>query len=159
MASHSPPSIREIILQTKPFQSRSQEAVVGIYLAADRLRRHFQCAVKAYGISLQQYNVLRILRGAGADGMPTLSIPERMIERTPGITRLLDRLEARDLVERIRCEEDRRLVRVHITSEGLALLERLEGPLGKADHDALKMLTDDEQVELVRLLEVILAAT
>ena len=80
-----------------------------------------------------------------------------MVEQTPGITRLLDRLDARDLVGRIRCQEDRRLVRAHITSEGLALLKRLDGPLRKADREALKMLTDKEQTELVRLLEVILA--
>ena len=156
MSSQSPPTIREIIRQTKPFESRSQEVVLGIYLVADRLRRHFQCAIETEGTTLQQYNVLRILRGAGSQGMPTLSIPERMIEQTPGITRLLDRLEARGLVERIRCDEDRRLVRAHITADGLDLLQRMDAPLKQANQEALRMLSEDEKTELVRVLEVIL---
>lgn len=156
MASVSSLTIRQIIGQTKPFRSGSQEAVLGIFLVADRLRREFQRVVEPESLTMQQYNVLRILRGAGPEGIPTLTIPGRMIERTPGITRLLDRLEAKGLVERIRCEEDRRLVRASITSQGLDTLKRLDGPVGDADGRALGMLSENQRSELVRLLEVIL---
>ncbi len=158
MPSDSALSIREIISQTKPFRSRSHEAVLGVFMVADRLRRHFQQVVEPETLTMQQYNVLRILKGAGPKGTPTLSIPERMVERTPGITRLIDRLEAKGLVDRTRCEEDRRLVWASITPQGLDLLKRLDGPIDKADDEALRMLTVDEQDELVRLLEIILNA-
>ena len=150
-------TIRETIQQTKPFRSRSTEAVIGIYLVGDRLRRHFQGVVGPEDITSQQYNVLRILRGAGSQGLPTLSIPERMVEQTPGITRLLDRLEAKGLVERTRCDEDRRLVRAAITADGLAMLDRLDGPLEAADRAALQMLSDADMDELIRLLELVLS--
>ncbi len=78
--------------------------------AADRVRRHFQAILEPHGLTLQQFNVLRILRGAGEDGLPTLEVGQRMIEKTPGVTRLLDRLESKGWVTRERCRRDRRRV-------------------------------------------------
>ena len=79
-------TLREEIRQTKPFASPAQEAILGLYRTADLLQRTFAQIVEPRDISLQQYNVLRILRGAGKQGTPTLDIADRMIEKTPGIT-------------------------------------------------------------------------
>src|ERR1700745_3972622 len=92
-------NLREEIRQTKPFESPAQEAILGIYRTSDMLQRRFAQLVEPHGISLQQYNVLRILRGAGKEGTPTLDIADRMIEKTPGIPRLLVKLEATTLAQ------------------------------------------------------------
>lgn len=147
------PSIREEIRQTRPFPTRSDEAAVSLMRTADLLRRSISAVLDPRDITLQQYNVLRILRGAGERGLPTLEIAVRMIEQTPGITRLVDRLEAKQLVARERCATDRRQVFCRITTEGLALLERLDEPVGGADHAALASLSDHELAQLLELLE------
>jgi DNA-binding MarR family transcriptional regulator len=113
--------------------------------------------IEPAGVTLQQYNVLRILRGAGPEGLPTLEIAERMIEQAPGITRLLDRLEAKDLVHRERCPDDRRQVTCRINEDGLALLARLDKVVNSADELLLPRLTPAEQRQLVRLLDRIRA--
>ena len=87
--------------QTKGFSSVEQEAALGLLRTADTIRRHYSEALSDHGITLQQYNVLRILRGAGEAGLPTLEIGERMLDRTPGVTRLVDRLVKKGLVERV----------------------------------------------------------
>ena len=102
--------IQRALQQRRPFRSTSQEAILGLLMVADGLKRDFGALTDPYGITQQQYNVLRILRGAGTDGLPTLSIADRMVERTPGITRLIDRLVAKGLVRRERSAEDRRLL-------------------------------------------------
>src|SRR5215468_993641 len=117
-----PKTLREEIRQSKPFESSAQEAILALYRTTDQLQRRFSKLVEPHGISLQQYNVLRILRGAGKQGTPTLEIADRMIEQTPGITRLLDKLERKKLVRRERCPEDRRQVLCWITKQGLDLL-------------------------------------
>src|SRR3954464_3107042 len=114
------------IRQGKPFRSRGQEVVVALLRTADLVRRTVGRALEPHDITLQQYNVLRILRGAGDEGLPTLEIAERMIEHAPGVTRLLDRLQAKALVRRHRWADDRRQIRCWITPPGLALLDRLE---------------------------------
>src|SRR3954466_7364516 len=98
-----PTHIAQEIKQTRPFRTQREEASVALLRTADLLRRMIGTVVEPRGITAQQYNVLRILRGAGDDGLPTLDIAERMIEQTPGITRLMDRLEAKKLVVRKRC--------------------------------------------------------
>jgi DNA-binding MarR family transcriptional regulator len=105
-----------------------------------------------HGITSQQYNVLRILRGAGPGGLPTLDIAERMIDHTPGITRLLDRLEVKKLVRRERPSGDRRQVLCYVTKAGLELLSELDTPLKNQANQALRMLNDSELDELIRLL-------
>src|ERR1700751_4329619 len=137
----APMSLREEIRQTKPFESPAQEAILSVYRTSDMFQRRFVKVVEPHGISLQQYNVLRILRGAGKEGTPTLDIAERMIEKTPGITRLLDKLEAKHLVRRRRCPEDRRQVLCWITEAGLNLLADLDKPMTQAGNNALQSLT------------------
>ena len=154
-AQKKPKSLREEIRQTKPFDSPAQEAILGLYRTVDVLRRRFSNLVEPRGISLQQYNVLRILRGAGKTGTPTLDIADRMIEQTPGITRLLDKLEAKQLVRRERCSEDRRQVLCWITNAGLRLLADLDQPLSASGAAAMEPLTNPELRALISQLEII----
>src|SRR5690606_687467 len=105
------------------------------------------------GISGQQYNVLRILRGALPEPLPTMEIAARMMEQTPGITRLLDRLEEKGLVRRERCGEDRRRVLCSITEEGVDLVDSLDAPVERADRDLLGVLGEAELRRLIALLD------
>jgi DNA-binding MarR family transcriptional regulator len=147
--------LREEIRQSKPFASSAQEAILALYRTSDMLRRRFSQIVEPRGISLQQYNVLRILRGAGETGTPTLDIADRMIEMTPGVTRLLDKLEAKKLVQRERCPEDRRQVLCWITESGLRLLAELDKPMTTAGVKSMEPLPTAEQRTLIRTLEKI----
>jgi MarR family transcriptional regulator, organic hydroperoxide resistance regulator len=146
------------IRQTKPFASAADEAVVTLLGTADRVRGALAGVVEAQGITLQQYNVLRILRGAGPDGLPTLDIAARMIEHSPGITRLLDRLEAQRLVRRVRCPEDRRQVLCHASPLALRLLAELDTPMAEAGRRTLASLDRAQTGELVRLLDAVRAS-
>jgi len=146
-------SLRAEIRQSKPFQSPAQEAILALFRTSDLLERRLAQLVEPRGISLQQYNVLRILRGAGQEGTPTLEIADRMIQKAPGITRLLDKLAAKRLVRRERCSEDRRQVLCWITDAGLRLLADLEQPMAKSGARAMDPLTAAEQRHLIAMLE------
>lgn len=139
--------------QNKPFPSKAQEAAVALLRTADVLRRFIAVIIEPKGITSQQYNVLRILRGAGERGLPTLEIAERMIETTPGITRLIDRLERKKLVARERCATDRRQVFCRITREGLTLLAVLDAPVLEATNKALGVLKKTELASLIDFLD------
>lgn len=121
-----PPSVAEELKQTRPFATSEEEAIVSVLRSAAVLRRVFGQRIDPCGISLAQYNVLRILRGAGAEGLPTLAVRDRLVEEAPGITRLIDKLESARLVRRDRTGQDRRTVRCQITPTGLALLEQAD---------------------------------
>ena len=101
---------------------------------------------------MQQFNVLQILRNAGQAGLPTLDIGTQMIEHSPGITRLLDKLEARGMVRRERQTHDRRLVLCFITQPGLDLLTGLDGPINDYFREELVCLSDAELVSLLEML-------
>jgi DNA-binding MarR family transcriptional regulator len=145
--------IAQELKQNKPFPSKAQEAAVALLRTADILRKVIGTVVEPKGITSQQYNVLRILRGAGERGLPTLEIAERMIETTPGITRLIDRLETKKLVARERCLTDRRQVFCRITSSGLALLTSLDTPIQHATGAALGVLKKNELAALIDFLD------
>lgn len=147
------PTIHEEIRQSKPFRTKSQEAYLAVLRTADDCRRHITKVLEPAGITLQQYNVLRILRGAGEEGLPTLAVADRMIERTPGVTRLIDRMEKKGWVTRARCSEDRRRVWCRITEPGLRLLESLDQPVNDLDDAFADVLGDDELVALTRYLD------
>lgn len=149
--------VREEIGQTRPFRSEGQEAVIALWRTADVLKGFFGRLFGPHGLTVQQYNVLRILRGAEPEGLPTLAIAKRMVERAPGITRMIDRLETKGLVGRERRNTDRRCVHCRITPKGLRLLERLDAPIDAADDAALAMLGAQEIEELTRLLDAIRA--
>jgi MarR family transcriptional regulator, organic hydroperoxide resistance regulator len=133
--------------------SRQQDLVVSILSAANYLDRFFAPVFDQHGITSQQFNVLRILRGAGLEGLPTLDIADRMIEQAPGITRLLDRLEQKKLVRRERPAENRRQVLCYITKPGLDLLQELDIPVRNRVGQALHRLDESGIEELIRLLE------
>jgi DNA-binding MarR family transcriptional regulator len=151
-------ALQRELRQRRPFQSAAHEAVVGLMRTADLIRRHAAALVEPHGITIQQFNVLRILRGAGSEGLPTLEVAERMIERTPGVTRLLDRIEAKGLVRRQRCPKDRRQHLCWITADGLALLEKIDALAPRAQEDSLKGLRQKDRVAFIRLLDAIRAA-
>lgn len=130
-------------------------AYVALLRTADRLKAYFEAIISPFDITSQQYNVLRILRGAGPDGLPILTIAERMIERAPGITRMIDRLEAKGLVWREDCPKDRRRIYCRITEKGLNLLEQLDGPVDKKNA-AFHGLNEGELAQLTGLLEKVL---
>jgi len=131
----------------------TQKTAVSLMRTADLVRRAVSAVMEPFDITPQQFNVLRILRGAGSAGLPTLIIAERMIEQTPGITRLIDRLETKQLVLRKRCPTDRRQVFCLITKDGLALLERLDAPVREAEEKALAALSERQLQQLLSLLE------
>src|SRR5262247_3308432 len=111
--------LQDEISQRRPFHSTGAEVVVGVLRTAAVIERYFNQVLMPHGLTIQQYNVLRILRGAGTDGLPTLTIRDRMVHEAPGITRLIDKLEQAGLVRRERSVPDRRQVFCFITDAGL----------------------------------------
>ena len=139
--------------QRKPFTCREEELMLNIMRTADQLQRRLGELLKAADLSATQYNVLRILRGAGGEGLACGEISDRMVTRDPDITRLLDRLEKRNLVARSREKEDRRVVTARITQAGLDLLKKLDEPVVQAHKAQLGHLEAKQQDTLIRLLE------
>jgi MarR family transcriptional regulator, organic hydroperoxide resistance regulator len=121
--------------QTKPFRSLGHETALSIQRTAAELEHAFESAVKPYGITATQYNVLRILRGAGPAGLCRNEIGARMVRRVPDVTRLLDRLEDMKLIVRERGGVDRRYVTTKVTRPGLKVLGTLD-PVVDELHDA-----------------------
>jgi DNA-binding MarR family transcriptional regulator len=120
-------NLQDEIRQTRPFGSPEQEAHLSLGRTWAMLDRAFTEALRPYGITGTQYNVLRILRGAGATGLCRGAVMERMIAPVPDGTRLLDRMEAAGLIVRQRSAEDRRFVTARITERGLTLLDEVDG--------------------------------
>jgi len=145
--------LQQEIRQSKPFRSNEDEALLCILRTADVMRRRHAEIIEPHGITLQQYNVLRILRGAGSEGLPTLDIADRLIEQTPGITRLLDKLEDRTLIRRVRCKADRRQVLCYITDKGLSVLSTLDPEVERWALDSMSALNKTELRTLISLLD------
>ena len=139
--------------QNIPFTSREQEAYLSILRTADALQSRVEAKLKEFGLTGTQYNALRILRGAGPDGIPCSDIAERMITRDPDITRLLDRLQKRGLVERSRGKQDRRVIYGKITAAGLNLLREMDSPLRKFSREILRHVSQTNLKLLIDLLE------
>ena len=146
--------LKDEIKKKKPFESPAEEAYLNLLRTTTVLAADFERLFKDAGLSEPQYNVLRILRGAGAGGagLPCLEIASRMITRVPDITRLVDRLEAAGLVERARTSEDRRVVLVKITAEGLEAIAPLDERLVEIHRRQMGHMTRKELDELSRLL-------
>jgi DNA-binding MarR family transcriptional regulator len=141
------------IRQTRPFPSLETEAFLNLQRSADALMRGLAELLKRADVSPAQYNILRILRGAGRDGLSCGEIGGRMVTRDPDITRLLDRLERRGLISRARQRSDRRVVRVRITAEGAGLINPLDGPVKELHRQQLGQLGERRLRTLIRLLE------
>lgn len=148
-----PGAIARELKQTRPFDAPGDEAMVTLLRTADVLRGDLERALAKHGITLQQFNVLRILRGSHPKPLPTLEIAERMIERAPGITRLIDRLETAGLVSRKRCPEDRRIVHCAITPAGLEMLAQSMPSARDAGRRLASRLTGAELDRLTELLD------
>jgi DNA-binding MarR family transcriptional regulator len=145
--------LQDEIKQTRPFPSLEEEVLIGLARTADAVQRGFVSVFKTVGLSPTQYNVLRILRGAGGPGLSCGDIAERMVTRDPDLTRLLDRLESRHLITRARDGEDRRVVTTRITQVGLALLEEVGAPLEAEQRRLLGHMGEERLRALAGLLD------
>jgi DNA-binding MarR family transcriptional regulator len=144
--------LQQELMQTRPFSSPLEECFLSVVKTADVLLRMLDRRLQPYDLSHQQYNVLRILRGAGPDGIPTLAIAGRLIESTPGMTRLLDRMEKKGLARRQRCPHDRRQVLCFLTPNGEQLLDRVD-PLVKSADQCFEQVTPAEIDSMIDAME------
>jgi len=145
-------SLQEEIRKKRPFDQPEEEAALNLLRTVDAVQAPIERLFSEHGLSDSQYNVLRILRGHGGDGIPCSEIGEQMISRMPDVTRLVDRLEQAKLVERARTASDRRVVLVRLTDAGRTLLADLDEPVRKLQVELLGHLTRAELTELTRLL-------
>lgn len=128
-----PTTLRDDLRQTRPFDTRQQEAYLNVLRTAAVLLGGVEEVLRPHGLSSQQYNVLRILRGAGADGLCRNELRDRLLTRMPDVTRMLDRMEEAGLVVRERQTDDRRLVSTRISPKGRRLVDALDAPVA-AEH-------------------------
>ena len=145
-------TLRKRLAQSR-FESPVHEALLDLLVAAGFVRERLTRALEDHELSHAQYNVLRILRGAHPEGYPRCEIGRRMLERAPDVTRLIDRLERRGLVERERSDRDRRLSVTRITRKGLDLVERLKPGIDEASRVFGERLSARDARELSRLCE------
>ncbi len=145
--------LREVIKQTRDFESLEQETHLNLLHTTSELSGPFLKFLKQYELSQALYNILRILRGQRGTGLYCSGIGERMVTRVPDITRRVDRLEKMGLVERMRSAEDRRVVLIHITRKGEELLEEINPAMHQLSKKSLGHLTVNEKKELNRLLD------
>jgi DNA-binding MarR family transcriptional regulator len=147
-----PNTLLDELRQRKPFASLAEEAYLNVSRTEAVLQEGIDSVLKSHGISATQYNVLRILRGAGPKGLCRHEISDRLLTRMPDVTRLLDRMEEAGLVTRERDTADRRLVTTHITRSGRKLVDALDGPMAEEHERRLGHLGDKDLRTLVRLL-------
>jgi DNA-binding MarR family transcriptional regulator len=146
-------SLKQEIAQEQPFASLEEEALLNLLRTADFFERAIQQKTRARGVTSTQYNVLRILRGAGAQALTCSSIGDRMITAEPDITRLLGRLKALKLIRQRRDKHDRRVVRTQIAEAGLELLRKMDAEIQAGPKEMLAHLSGAETREMIRLLE------
>jgi DNA-binding MarR family transcriptional regulator len=144
--------LRDEIKQQKPFASLEQEAMLSIERTAAVIGHGFADALKSFGVTPTQYNVLRILRGAGPMGLCRNEVRERLVAEVPDVTRLLDRMEDAGLIGRERDSTDRRLVTTRITAAGLRLLDKMDVPVAEMHARQLGHLTRAQLRTLIDLL-------
>ena len=145
-------TLQDEIKQSKPFRSLEQEALLSIERTAAVLNHGVADALRRYDITPTQYNVLRILRGAGERGLCRNDVRDRLVAQVPDVTRLLDRMEEMGLVERERAEQDRRMVFTRLTRKGGQLLARLDEPVARLHHRQLGHLGAASLRTLIDLL-------
>ncbi len=143
---------RESRALRRRFDSPEQEGFLHLWRTYDRLRALEDQLFEKHGLTAQQYNALRLLRARHPEAIPTLALAARLISRAPDITRLLDRLEDRRLIDRERPADNRRVVQVRITSAGLALLHELDGPVRACHARQLGHLKREQLRQLIELL-------
>ena len=153
--SSMPSRLQAEIKQTKPFASREHEAILGLLRTAAILDHATDEALRPFGLTGTQFNVLRILRGAGQDGLCGREIAERMITKVPDVPRLLDRLEKAKLISRERDRADRRHVTARITAKGKDLLESIGSEASSPVEARFRKLTPDQLEKLIAVLDTI----
>lgn len=144
-----PSQLQWELRQKRSWNSPSEEGAVAILKTADTLRRFYASVLRPFGITHAQFNVLRIVRGAGPGGIATLDVASRLIERTPGITLMMDRLTGKGWLHRERAADDRRQVRCTLTASGARLLAAIDPAIDRADARALAALSRTSQWALV----------
>jgi DNA-binding MarR family transcriptional regulator len=147
--------IYDELKQAKRFADPRQEAVISLLRTADVLRARTEAHLLPHGISPEQYNVLRILRGAPDRRLPTLEIASRMITRAPNITRLIDKLVAKKLVSRCDHDRDRRVVVVQLTARGLDLVNGVSASVDEIDARSLAPLSKAQVEALIGILDAV----
>lgn len=147
-----PSALQQELKQKKPFRTLRQEVQLNIVRTANVLSDQFEQMLKPHGITGTQYNVLRILRGAEPDGLSRNEVSQRLINRMPDATRLLDRMEGAGLVTRQRGESDRRLVTTRITRKGRSLVDSLDEAADLQHEQALGHLSEQQLGTLIKLL-------
>jgi len=150
-----PPTLRDEIKQTKPFAHPADEAVLSILRTAAVIEHAGNEALKAHGLTHTQYNVLRILRGAGQRGLCGRDIAARMVSNVPDVSRLLDRMEDMGVIARARDPDDRRHVTARITPAGRARLARATPDLERTGRARAERLSTAAMAALVRALAAI----
>jgi DNA-binding MarR family transcriptional regulator len=146
--------LKSEIAQERPFSSDEEEAVLNLMRTSDCVQRVFQRRTRDWGVTSTQYNVLRILRGSGTQGLTCSAIGERMITAEPDITRLLARLKAMKLIMQQRDKQDRRVVWTHISAAGLELLGKMDAEINQIPRDLLGHLDRKDLTNFIRLLEL-----
>ncbi|HEX6057719.1 MAG TPA: MarR family transcriptional regulator [Gemmatimonadaceae bacterium] len=150
-----PTTLRDEIRQTRPFASPKEEAFLSVIRTGAQLVDGVERLLRPYGLSMPQYNVLRILRGAEPAGLCRNEVRDRMLTRMPDMTRLLDRMEAAGLISRSRESDDRRMVTTRLTKEGRRVLAELD-PVVTAEHARrFRGLTTAQVKALVELLAAV----
>lgn len=152
-----PLELADEIKQVRGFRNKATEAALALMRTETILRRKAEAIVATEDLSLQQYNVLRILRGARAP-LPTMEIAARLVEPSPGVTRFVNSLESRNLIRREQWPGDRRQVLCQITPAGLKVLEKLDPAIDDFDGNSMGPLTDEQLETLLDLLAEIRAA-
>jgi DNA-binding MarR family transcriptional regulator len=142
----------------RPFDLLEEETHLSIVRTAAILEHAMAQALKPYGLTVTQYNVLRILRGAGEGGLCRNEIGERLLRQVPDVTRLLDRLRDLKLIGRERTDTDRRMVRTHITPKGLKILAELDAPVRAFHRTRLEGMSRQKLRQLVDTLAELRAA-
>jgi DNA-binding MarR family transcriptional regulator len=145
-------SLKEELKQNKPWRSLEEEAALNVARTSAVLEHALAQALKPFDITQTQYNVLRILRGAGDAGLCRNEVGARLIRRVPDVTRLLDRMEQMALIARVRGNDDRRYVSTHITAKGLAIVDRLDKEICAIHRQHLGHLDKAQLEQLVSLL-------
>jgi DNA-binding MarR family transcriptional regulator len=142
-------------LQQRRFQTLADEAVVSLLVAAEQLDQAVAPIWERHGVTADQYNVLRILRGVHPGGHPRNEVARRMIHRAPDVTRMLDRLVRQGLVARVRNADDRRESIATITKAGLALLNRIDPDVHAVQKAVTAALSERELRQLARLCDAL----
>lgn len=147
-----PKNLQQELGKKNPFELPEEESYLNLLRTAEALTEQYRTLLSSHGLSEPQYNALRIVAARGEKGIPSQAIAADMVTKDPDMTRLVDRLEKAGLVDRHRCEQDRRRIWVRITPKGSAMLTKLKRPLQQKHHEVLGHLGTGKLARLSKLL-------